>query len=248
MPMTKPVKPPIIVILGLVMGALLVTAWSLMRLFAVTENITTGVVALYSKDELFIFIGHGTSVLAGPRTKLWLERVAYIPQFPDSVAKDLLVVHFKEGKLSQYDLKGFEYSGSPFIYHGQLYWGRGLSHNDVGPSRWKWNGSEFIGLSDPEASLLNAQAEYFDEMTIREGWKQTSFPLRGHEPSIVVRLGDKELRLLAQVEPLSGERDRARVMLGELGSTNSPKVIIDITEGYQRITEREYLQLKAQKP
>src|SRR5437588_9909096 len=130
--------------------------------------------------------------MEGTKAELSVRQSAYVPQFPQDNRRDLLVAHLKGDQASVFDLKGFGYSGSPFVHHGNVYWARGQTHGYLGPTRWKWEGSTFTPLSDSDTTELNQEVADFDDATRTEGWSETSILLGGATPraSFHLRTGD----------------------------------------------------------
>jgi hypothetical protein len=207
-----------------------------------------GVSVLNSDSELFVFIDHARAVLAESRFKLLAKQLTSVALFPEHVSDDLLVVHLKGSKISTYDLIGFGVGGSPFVFHGNTYWGRGRERGSNEPRTWRWNGSNFIPLSDPDTDTLYGQFKYFDEITQTEGWHQKSFNTDYRQPEAIIQLRNEDIRIYSESHPgLNGNGSRTRVMLVQSEKTNSPKELIDIDNGFRTISEVEYLKLIAQK-
>ena len=231
-------------IIGLTLTFLAAAAWFGMRIYAVISTVNVSTVrALYTNDELFIFIGHGTSGLTGVRAKLWLEEATSVLHSPESITEDLLVVHVNDGRVSKYDLKGFDFGGSPFVTHGHVYWARGRSRGETGPNKWKWDGFNFLALSETEASLLDYDhVKDIDVATRAEGWAQTSFV----GAQMTCKMQGNEIRIFAKREPISAGIERVQVSLVQPGKTNSAETLIDVEEGYRQISRDEYLRIKSE--
>jgi hypothetical protein len=237
--MMKPAVLSFFIVLGL---AILASAfWLGTRWYGVIDAIQ-GVNVLYSDNEIFVFVGHGKAVLAGARIRLIAEDLTSVLHIPDHVGDDLLVAHFKDGKLSTNDLKGFGYFGAPFAYQGQGYWYLGISNI------WKLDGSNVISLSMAETALLVGQIKDIDTVTRAEGWDRNFFHTSWEKPEAIIHLRSGDVKVYADVQPLANGRNyRVRVMLAQIGKTNPPETLIDIVEGYQKISKEKHLKLKAQK-
>jgi hypothetical protein len=159
------------------------------------------------------------------------------------------VARFKDGEVLKYDLTGFGIGGAPFVYHDEVYWRRGREHGDNGPSLWRWNDSKFVRLSEREASLLDHnKIKDIDTTTRPGGWNQQTFQTGWDHPEVTIRLRNGSVRVYAEKQSLTnGRNDRVRVMLAEHGNTNSAKILIDVVEGYKKISKAEYLKLRLQK-
>lgn len=219
-----------------------------MRWYGVIDSVQE-VTTFYSQDEVFVFIAHGRAILADNRILLLLKQLTSVLLFPDHVSDDLLVARFKNGKVLKYDLNGFGFGGGPFVYRGEIYWSRGRETGDSGPSLWRWDDSKLVPLSDREALVMGYdEIKDLDTMTRSEGWKQQRFQAGWDRPEVTMPLRSGYVRVYAEKQSLAnGRNDRVRVMLAELGNSNSPEVLIDVAEGYQQISRVEYLKLKSQK-
>ena len=229
------------------MALLASVLWCGTRWYGVIDSVQ-GVTILYSKDAMFAYISHGRSILTDRRWRLMAKSLASMLQFPEHVSEDLLVVHLEKGMLAKHDLRDFGFGGGPFVYHGEVYWGRGSERVGYGPTIWRWDGSQFIPLSDSEVSLFNAEKiKDVDATTRAEGWYAKAFKVSWSKPEVTVQLLSGNFRIYAVVQPLAnGRNERIRIMLKELGSSNAPETLIDVVEGYQKINREEYMLLKGQ--
>jgi len=213
--------------------------------YGVNTYIDSTILGLWSEDELFVFIGHGTSIIKGNRAKLPFERLTYTPQFPEQDRKDLLVAHVKGDTISVFDLKGFGYSGSPFVYNGSVYWARGQAHGDRGPCRWKWADSVFTALSAAETKELNQQIGDFDATTRAEGWSQISMKFGGNTPEFPFHLRSGDIVVLGESIAQPDGSERNRITLLRRVRPEVRKVVIEVLVGYREATKKDYLRLRS---
>lgn len=216
--------------------------WLESRWYAVIDVVQT-ITVLNSRDDLFVFIEHDEAVLTDTRFRLLAKQVTSVPNIPEHVSDDLLVVRMKDGKLSKYDLKGFGSGGSSFVHHGDVYWSRGRERGDTGPTKWKWDGSKFPSLPEAEAALVDYNhLKNVDESTKNEGWNQASFKIGDREAEVTIRLRNENVKVYGESE--NGTSPRERVFLVRSVNTNAPEILIDIVKGYREISKEQYFKLR----
>jgi len=237
-PMKKGAILSVIMVLALAFGSF--ATWLGGHWYGVIDAIQ-GVTIFYSKNEMFIFIGHSKAVLEGRRLNLIMNEELSGLLFPDHVRDDLLVAHLKDGKLLKSDLKGFGYFGTPFACQGQAYWYLGISNI------YRLHDSNVVPLSHDETSLLDSQITSLGESSRAAGWKDKFFHVEASVPEVTVRMQSEEVRVYADVQALAnGRNQRVRVMLARSGTTNATDTLIDVVQGYQRIKKEEYIKVKSQ--
>src|SRR5688572_3575074 len=243
--MTRAIVTSIVVAIGLLVTGFI--GWSLMKQYAVSNYASPTVTLFHSGDELFVFIGKGMSTIVERRAATWLRTFTGTTSDREKLREDLLVFHLKGGKLtkSQINLSGF--GGSPFAFQGQVYWGKGRLKRDTGPLHWRWNGKEFVVVSDAEWGKIQRQIDkefkLYSDMNAKEGWTEKSLRLHGQQTQLEFRLAGKDVRLVADVQEISEGRNRIVVTLSSSGN-GTPEVLIDEVEGYRVITPEEYQQLR----
>ena len=213
-------------------------------LYGVNTFVDSYILVLSSKDEVFIFVGHGTSLMKGKRGSLYLDRLTYTAQFPEDEREDLLVARIKGSTTAVLDMQGFGYSGSPFVAHGNVYWGRGQARGDVGPSRWKWDGAKFSALSDIQAKELNEQVADFDASTKAEGWSLASVRIGGVSSQSVFHLSAGDVAVVGEEFTDPDSSARLRVVVSRPGLAQDKKALIEVPVGYQETTKTNYLRLR----
>lgn len=195
------------------------------------ESIST----INSKDELFVYIGHTTAVLKGRRWQIALKEITSVPLIPEHVSDDLLVAHFRNGKLNKYDLKEFGYRGSAFVYQGHIYWGRGYLRGETGPIMWMWDETNFVPLSPSTTGLIDDQVKNLFDSMHAEGW-QECFLIHGR---ITCVLGSTEIT----INRVADSQDQVFLTAIQNGKTNNVETLLDLKNGYRRISKNEYKQL-----
>ena len=225
-----------IVIIGASAFVIICAVWLNTTYYGVISTIE-GVSTINSKTELFVYIGHGTSVLRERRWQIMFKELTSVLFIPEHASDDLLVIHFQNGKLYKYDLKGFGYGGTAFAYQGHVYWGRGRLRDETGPTIWMWDGANFVPLSDSQTELLNEHVKFISDSTHANGWEEGSLV----HSQMTCTLGSTEIKL-NRISPDS--RDQVLLTVIQNGKTNNMETLLDLKNGYQRISGNEYEQLK----
>jgi hypothetical protein len=209
--------------------------------YRVTDAIQA-VTVFYSKDEMLVFIGHSKAILAGRRIDIIRKQITSGLLVPEHVSDDLLVAHLKDGVISKNDLRGFGFFGTPLAHRGHAYWYVGVSNI------WEVNDSNLVALSPTETSTLDGRFNTIGESNRTEGWNKKNFQPGWKNPEVIIPLQGEEVKVYADVNPIrNGQNHRVRIMVAQIGKTNMPETVIDIVEGYQKISKAEYSKLITQK-
>jgi hypothetical protein len=205
-----------------------------------TVNAIESISTINSKDELFVYISHGTSVLKERRWQILLKQKTSVLIIPEDLSDDLFVAHFRNGKLYKYDLKGFGYGGSAFVYQGHIYWGRGHLRGETGPTMWTWNETNFVPLSHSETEIIDEHVKYLGDSMQAQGWQEGSL-VHGQ---MTCAIGSTEITI-NRVAPDS--QDQVFLTVIQNGKTNNLETLLDLKNGYQQISQNEYEQLMEKK-
>jgi hypothetical protein len=159
-------------------AAVVVSAFVVMMIitwprYYVQASLDRNVTVLYNTNECFLFIekhyeGAAVSLVGG----LWRQFRGMFANQIDASSGDLNVVHLAGKQVDVFILNKFGRGGGAFPLRGEIYFGRGTADPYSGPPVWKWSGTNFARLADPEAKKINSSFTSDRELIAREGWKE----------------------------------------------------------------------------
>jgi hypothetical protein len=170
------------------------------------------------------------------------KAILTIPPDPLKVLRrDVIVYRYANGTLSRHYVKNFSLGGGCFPHKMDLYYGEGAPDSNSTPPIWRWSGTEFVRLSDKEASEINAAYIGHTERFAREGWSEYywgQFP--EGEKQLPIKLHSHDLVLRLKWEPRTEKKTMA---LRDQG-IKEPEEVLAWSDGARRtVDKRTYMEL-----
>jgi len=165
-----------------------------------------------------------------------------IPPAPLKVLRtDTVVCHYANGTLSRHYVTNFRLGSLCLPHKGSLYYGGGWSDSNSRLPMWRWDGTEFVRISDKEAAEIEAAYIGYTERFTGEGWAKYylgQFP--DGEQQVPIKLDRYNLVLTLKSE----ERMTKKTLTLRGQGLKDPEEVLASSDGMRRhVDEQTYMNI-----